>query len=486
MVLVLLVVVGAATAPASGGSALAAAPARGNLDCNGLSTIQQPLRQTNLCSDFRLGSQRGEDNGVYIGHDEPSVQFLSTVPGSGNNVRWQITLPTERPLPATQTFENYPAFWLSMALCDPGSYPHGRCIPNSDANDPNLAGSAFLEMQFYPPGFSPFISKISCDLRHWCASLHINSVECTAGFAFCNDQCIEPTNFAFIQDNGVPTGPAGPTNATNATFTPNGHTLRMNPGDRLNITIRDTRAGVINQIRDLTNGRSGFMVASKRNGFQSLHPRTCEPRRFAFHPEFSTAKPGNYVPWAVLQANVGFAAEIGHFQTGLNGDGDADDPPCFPGPTIPGCLNFAQGGDVDFDGTSYQADWPDGTASNATSLLIGSITGSGVGPMSFSRGVGYVNPFPSLQFETTVPASESTCTPTGAGCTVPPAGAAFYPFYSQVGSGAACRFAFGNVIAGQTTNSFGKTAQYGGPNLPWFFGEATGGPGPNPCTPPAG
>jgi hypothetical protein len=61
-------------------------PARGGLDCNGLSKIQSPVRPHDICADFRLGNERGEDNGVYIGHDEPSVGFYSTAKHSGNNV----------------------------------------------------------------------------------------------------------------------------------------------------------------------------------------------------------------------------------------------------------------------------------------------------------------------------------------------------------------------------------------------------------------
>src|SRR5439155_18159113 len=187
-------------------------------------------------------------------------------------------------LPATKTFENQIAFWFSMALCDPNSFPQNPCVPDSDKNTgsftPNDAGSAFLEMQFYPPGFSPFISQISCDLTHWCASLHINSLECTLGFQFCNPNCLEPTNFAFIQLDGIPTGPPGPASATNASFTPNAQTLLMNQGDHLKITIKDTRGGLLNRIDDVTSGQSGFMVASAANGFQSLDVNTCNPTKF--------------------------------------------------------------------------------------------------------------------------------------------------------------------------------------------------------------
>jgi len=151
----------------------------GGLDCNGHSQIQKPLRPHDSCTDFfDQDGDRGYDNGHYVGHDEPSIGFISTAPHSGNNVQWEFTLPRERRVPATQSFENFIAFWFSMALCDPNSgFVRGPCIPDSDKNNPNRAGSAFLEMQFYPPGNPPFITPVSCDLTPWCASLHINSLE---------------------------------------------------------------------------------------------------------------------------------------------------------------------------------------------------------------------------------------------------------------------------------------------------------------------
>ena len=71
-------------------------------------------------------------------------------------------------------------------------------------------GSAFMEMQLYPPGNPPFVDSASCDDTHWCAALTIDSLECTTGFATCNTNCEEPVNFGFIQKNGVPTGPPAP------------------------------------------------------------------------------------------------------------------------------------------------------------------------------------------------------------------------------------------------------------------------------------
>jgi len=129
-------------------------------------------------------------------------------------------------------------------------------------------------------------------------------------------------------------------------------------------------------VEDLTTGLSGFMVASAANGFQNTDPDSCAPTSFDFHPEYDTAKFGNFVPWAVLQANINFSMETGHFTPGPNGDGDAFEAPCFPGPTRPGCI----GADIDFDGTSYLRDWPDGTRAHATSIAIGSVAGEASAP----------------------------------------------------------------------------------------------------------
>src|SRR5215470_9282985 len=119
-------------------------PSIGGLDCNGLSPVQQLAIEAprGICADVRPqpGQLRAEDNGTYIGHDEPMVTFYSGVPGSGNNVQWEFVLPTENPLPATQSFENFIAFWFGMALCDPNSFPFIPCVPNSDVNGPNFCG----------------------------------------------------------------------------------------------------------------------------------------------------------------------------------------------------------------------------------------------------------------------------------------------------------------------------------------------------------
>jgi hypothetical protein len=540
LVLAVVAAVAFAGSASANSTGSAASVSRGALDCNGFSPIQQSIKPTGACTDVRgfpgdsANTEDGRfyDNGHYIGHDEPDLTFLSSRPGSGNDVTWTETLGTDPVATPTVTdpgndvthwFELSIAPWFSMALCNPYSYPQTSCVPNSDSNAPRQGfpgaprhgypggGSSFLEVQFYPPGEAPFFDNISCDNAHWCASLHINDLECTLNFGHCNTNCEEPTNFAFIQKDGVPTGPAGPQVATIATDTPNSDTLLMNPGDTIKVHIFDAPlAGgghaLEVAIDDLTSGESGFMQASAANGYMATNIGNCKGIPFNYEPEYSTAKQGNIVPWAALQTNISTQFEIGHWTpcsslSGLstdfgldfitagdpfnltcngayeatadnapdNAEGFAGDAFCYSaGDTHPalnqfgvvsdpntttGCLDFLSGGDIDFDGTSYWADWPTGIA--PTDKFPGSFVQSA--PTSGGQ------PYSQSFFQTDVALSESTCGADISGCTVPPAGPGnFYPYWSTITNGSDCAILFGNVAGGSGgVNDYGKAAQYG-------------------------
>jgi hypothetical protein len=519
-----------AAGAASGGRARTAAvksvkPNKfGELDCNGFSPIQRSARRTMACTDPHGGARTGGrfyDNGWYIGHDEPDLRFLSTAPGSGDNVTWTEKLgvdPAKAPTVTspghdiTHYLELSVAPWFSMTMCDPQSYPQNPCAPQSDANAPGPAcigvnpactqadagaGAAFMELQFYPPGFAPFADSISCDNSHWCAALTIDSLECTLNFATCNPNCVEPVNFGFIQTNGVPTGPPSPQLSNLQTFTPNAHTLLMKPGDKIRVHMFDASAGGGGSafkavVTDATTGKKGFMQASAANGFMNTNVSTCAGTPFSFQPEFSTASVDNIAGWTALQVNISTQFEIGHFtpcstvtgpakitlaagvsdtywkhcvgayETTTRPDGgknpETTDAPCYPkGDThgglappniVTGCGDFFAGGDLDFDGTPYWADWPDSTTPNRFPATFRQHAPVTVGGASY----------PQFQFQTDVALSESTCTgPAGPGCAVPPPNApgAFYPYWTRP---SACAWEFGNMPNGAR---FGKDGQYG-------------------------
>ncbi|HEX8982641.1 MAG TPA: hypothetical protein VF792_07725 [Ktedonobacterales bacterium] len=521
-------------APATAAGSQGVAPnAVGMLDCNGLSPIQKPVKINGICTDPRSSydgvPSRFYDNGSYIGHDEPSLRFLSTLPGSANDVTWNEALPRD-PVTAptvatpgsdvTHWFELSVAPWFGMAICDSHSYPLTACTPQSDANAPQTpslsdgGGSAFLEVQFYPPGFAPFVDSISCDNTHWCAALTIDSLECSLNFVSCNGNCIEPVNFAYIQNNGVPAGPPSPQLANLATFTPNKHTLMMNPGDNLSVHIFDANGpggrALKVTVDDSTTGQSGSMQASAANGFMATNFSDCSGVPFNFEPEYNTAQPQNLVPWAALQGGILTQFEIGHFtpctsvtnpvtvtifgftdtvwQT-CNGpyevkpdkkpNPEQSDMPCYPvgdthGGTVPpnlvtGCVNsFVQNGDIDFDGTPYWPDWPNSTAPDTF-------------PSTFKQAPPTTNgsAYAGVQFETDVGASESTCSAKKlSGCAVPPPGSPgnFYPYWTQASASGQCVWEFGQM---QNGNAFGGSAQYDGPSA-YFFGTLSSAVIPNP------
>jgi hypothetical protein len=505
----------AVAAPIVRHAAVMVAPNKtGELDCNGLSPIQHPVKGDMACADPKgpsIWGGRFFENGHYIGHDEPSMRFLSSRPGSGDNFTMNETMPADpAAMPTVKTpghdvthwFELSVAPWISTTVCDPNSAPLASCKPESDSNAPNGqflgGGQAFVELQFYPPGFAPFADATSCDNTHWCSALTIDSLECTGtGNGSCNNNCTEPVNFGFIQTNGVPTGPPSPQKSDLATDTPNAHTLLMNPGDKISIHMFDAKipGGHALEARetDHTTGKSGFMIASAKNGFMTTDPFSCDGTPFNFQPAYSSARAQNIIPWGIGPYEINTEYEIGHWEacTKITGkatttigtfkdtyfkncegpyeakkdSGDQfepDDAPCYPkGDThggtaapnlVTGCDVFFDAiGDLDYDGQPYWADWP-------SSLKSGPFPTPFLQDQPTTNGHAY----PQIQFMTDSSATQfnTKCNlVTGKGCILPPKGPGhFYPFFTLAKVSGKCVWEFGNMHNGAT---FGGDRQYG-------------------------
>ena len=273
-----------------------------------------------ICTEVQ-DSEEAFGEGVYVGHDEPSVLFYSNTPGSGNQMRYDLQLPTDpAPVPKngrSYNFQLHPAFWVGMALCDVQSYPLAvsTCAPDSDSNIQPLAkhpGTAFMELQFYPPGWAPWPAGNSCDGTHYCVAIASFSLaEDPIHGTFLNDTCagitgLEYANFAFLTRSGHPHAPANPVDSTLATFTPNPATdLFMTPGDRLQITMHDTGQGLRIAVADKTSGAKGSMTMSAANSFGMVkyapNPSTeCRNIPYNFHPMYSTSSENTRVPWTCL------------------------------------------------------------------------------------------------------------------------------------------------------------------------------------------
>jgi hypothetical protein len=446
----------------------------------------------------------------YVGHDEPSVAFRSSEPGSANDITYTLRLPDDPSTKPQQdgsggtwNFELRPTFWFGLTLCDSESAPEftKTCTPDSDANDlegsdpsaPNYIGkhpgNAFLELQFYGPGYVPQFEGFGCAATRYCAAMTIDSFNRdqnthTDNTKACDNYIlggVEPINWAYITKSGVSQAPADPLftgtfdNPNFAAVNPDfNRDLMMKPGDVIRIHMHDTPAGFRTDLTDLTTHQSGSMTASIANGFAHVlytpGAGTCTSAPYAFHAEYSTANArGN--TWSAHLTNVSFADEIGHFEHCLQLDADfncavagSDDPSgldvddgqnfCVPGKDawvvhINGCFF----NDVDFDAPSYQNDWPGSSPDPKVDQKIHPE------PVIFTSPTTNGHQYPTIQFEADLGAIESTCsTVTGAGCTNPPQGAAFYPFFSTRSDGGACSWQEGGDFIPGTVNDFGGSS----------------------------
>ena len=478
----------------------------------------------------------------YIGHDEPSLLFYSSAPGSGNRNTYNVTLPREALVQPRQdqsggswNFQLRPTFWLGMAMCDdesapnpdwPGSvYPgSAHCTPDSDSNvftghnpnNPNTyigahPGTAFMEMQFYPPGWVAWPPGISCDAHRWCAALNIDSLSIDENQNIVNNNdClnragIEPVNFAFLTPTGKAGTSADPLNP--ARFTPPPDTYLMGSGDRIRVQLYDSAAGFTVRVHDLTSGTTGRMVASKSNGFASVNfepgASSCSITKHAFHAAYSTSNEDTRVPWAAHSYNVAFSDEIGHFEycNKVNADAFAscarpagfdtksgedplhDDLFCFPYPGDPstnstlvkvkGCLSGFDS-DVDFDGVSYDARaWPGSIDNPAADAALTPRPVQFTSP-TFSGGHNYGR----VAFEADLPRIEADVAFGGVNfvcqrfitnpsdphpgkhCVKPPPQSRFYPFYSTTNLAGQCNWQEGGKYL-PATNRFGRVKEYG-------------------------
>ena len=444
----------AAALPASAASASSQASSQAHV----VRASAESYNNAPLCSSKRslcVDSQHYPD-GKYVGHDEPSLEFKSNLPGSGNDMTYTMTLPRD---PKTQpnasgaggttwNFQLRPTFWFGMTLCDSQSAPEftKNCTPDSDKNNlvssnPNSPkyigkhpGNAFMELQFYGPGSVPQFEGFGCTATQYCAAMTIDSrtlnqntgVENTSA---CNNYVLggpEPVNWAYITKSGVSQAPANPLftgTLTNPNFTavnPNlSKDLFMSPGDKVRIHLHDTPAGLRADLNDLTTGQHGSMTASIANGFGHIlytpNSSTCQEAPYAFHPEYSTANVrGN--TWSAHTYNIAMSDEIGHFENCLAIDEDGN---CTSAgaqdPTLDsddaGCLPAADSSlvkiiectaaDEDWDGQSYRLDWP---GTNPNPVVDRALHPS---PVLFTSPLTRGRNYSTVAFETDLPGNRS-------------------------------------------------------------------------------
>ena len=508
-----LLVLTAASLPASAAtrapsSARAASASSGGYD--------EPLCQSSKTTCADVSGKLGDD---YVGHDEPSVLFKSGRPGSGNDMTYTVTLPRDpKKQPnasgkggTTWNFQLRPTFWFGLTMCDTESAPEytKTCKADSDRNNlvgtnPNAPdyigkhpGNAYMELQFYGPGYVPQFEGFGCTAHQYCAAMTIDSFVKNQNTGISNTTAcnnfilggVEPINWAYITRSGKSQAPANPLftgtfdNPNFSAVNPDpAKDLLMNPGDRIRIHMHDTPAGFRVDMTDLTTGKHGSMTASVANGFGHIlyapNSSTCQAAPYAFHPEYSTGNPrGN--TWSAHTYNVAMSDEIGHFENCLKINAqfnctkpgaqdpslDADDGNnfCVPGSDsslvhIDGCFSA----DSDFDGQSYSNDWPGTNPNVARDRALHP------SPVLFTSPVTKGKNYSTAAFETDLPAIEIKgaqasppfCNPdTGAHCVNPPKGAQFYPFFSTTMRNRTCNWQEGGKFIPGTVNDFGGSSK---------------------------
>lgn len=349
----------------------------------------------------------------------------SNLPGSGNHARWLLTLPRDpapNPVPGADTyaFENHIAFWFGMALCASQSYPEqlSTCQPDSDSNivNPQVssqhAGSAYLELQFYPPGWAPFPSGTSCDGTHWCAAMNVWSyyLDPVTG-QFLNSGCqaqvgsAELDNYAFVQLNGVP-----------YTFHPMYSTSSL----------------------------------------QTRSTWTAFPYNVAYSDET-----GDFQLCSQVDTTTGECTGL----QGAPGDqepADADDYYCFaPSQATRDPIGGCAAANYGFDGTSYTNDWPNGQPNRGTPEMF---TSPLTGP-HFNVNYQQTALAAPLPFNEAGSGNQDCNIYTDTGCTQLPitdegTPAQFYPYFYTTRIDR-CTWGEGTDIPRLTVNDFGKLNQYG-------------------------
>jgi hypothetical protein len=498
-------------------------------------TCAEPYQNWEEYPFFKRLEQQGIKIDEYIGHDEPSVLFYSSQNGAGNDNNYTLRMPTEASLlprqdgsGGTWTFQRSIAPWLGMVMCDDQSapnpdwsgaaYPNVACTPDSDANifKSDKAGSAkyigkhpgaaYMEMQFYPPGWVKWPLGTSCDAHSWCAAINIWSLSIDENTQTPNNNSclgtvgIEPGNFAYITKNGVANVPANPLQPGRYNLPPKKNLLLIGGGDQVNVQMHDSADGFVVDIHDLTTGAHGSMTASVANGFGSVHfdpnAANCSVDMHAFHPMYATSSPDTRVPWAAHSYNVAFSDETGHFEYcnkvnesdlsctkpggyDTHNGTDADNFGCMPITgfkstlvNVKGCLAT----DGDFDGTSYDNhSWPGSTANAQIDRMLSGTPWMFTSPtfnggQEYSR-VAFEADLPRIEDADTAFGIKRTCQRhvsgpgqdpnPGKGCVKPPPQSRAYPTFSTVNVGGVCYWAEGGTYLPHKLNDFGGIREFG-------------------------
>jgi len=171
------------------------------------------------------------------GHDEPAIDPISNVPGSGQDVTWTLRLPSSSA--QRSLLDMGPTFWIGATLNDPSS----------------LASRVFSELQFYPD--SQLTPQSGTDINTACTPLGFDVNPDPGTWSICD--------FSWGLYGNASTGfievPAY-VSVVDQTSNP-GQALFLHSGDRIRVHIfnsGDANNDAEQVITDLTTGQSGSLI----------------------------------------------------------------------------------------------------------------------------------------------------------------------------------------------------------------------------------
>jgi hypothetical protein len=219
------------------------------------------------------------------GADETGIAFYSDLPGSGGNISWNLTLPTDRSPTLNQT-DLYDAIWIGMPLTDPDAW----------------MDACYLELQLYPDSswYAPGpTNRADTVYGQWIGEAVAWQIEASTGY---EDPCfIAPL---FLNDDTQ--GPAF---------------LNMSQGDHLKLQLSGWPGDPYGEnitLKDVTNGEQSDVNLYNRTGdyvdeYTADNHYLDGEKNYPLDPAYYEANVENSLAWTPGgELPVTFAFEIGH------------------------------------------------------------------------------------------------------------------------------------------------------------------------------
>ena len=142
-------------------------PAQGDVELRSPGGFERHDGERQLQQHALLRDRPGHRRAVLpAGHDEPAIDPISSVPGSGQDVTWTFKLPSSSA--NRSLLDMGPTFWVGATLHDPSS----------------LANSVFSELQFYPD--STLLPQSGNDINTACTQFGFNVAPAKNTWSICD------------------------------------------------------------------------------------------------------------------------------------------------------------------------------------------------------------------------------------------------------------------------------------------------------------